>query len=129
MIHKKSRTPATAPPSNTTPLPTKTQCRIIITQSSKVALKVDNLIMRNTINNTLTKANTPKHILVLSVIYNSQGNMILIMKEGCLAVNGTQLPLINHLPSSLLSHGRKAVGKPLHLRSPLKWCDISIDTV
>src|SRR6266480_4298623 len=44
-------------------------------------------------------------------------------------VNGTQLPSINHLPSSLLSHGRKAVGKPLHLRSPLKWCGISIATV
>src|SRR5204863_4479879 len=47
----------------------------------------------------------------------------------CLTVNGTQLPSINHLPSSLLSHGRKAVGKPLHLQSPLKWCGISIATV
>src|SRR5436190_21490570 len=46
-----------------------------------------------------------------------------------LSVNRTQLPSINHLPSSLLSHGRKAVGKPLHLRSPLKWCGISIATV
>ena len=41
--------------------------------------------MRNTINNALTKANAPKHILVLSVTYNGQGNMILTTKEGCLA--------------------------------------------
>jgi len=84
-IHKKSRTPATAPPSNTTPLPTKAQRRIVITRSSKVAPKVDNLIMRNTINNALTKANAPKHVLILSVTYNSQGNMILTTKEGCVA--------------------------------------------
>ena len=69
-IHKKSRTPAAAPPSDTTPLPTKAQRRIVITRSSKVPPKVDNLIMRNTINNALTKVNTSKHILILSITYN-----------------------------------------------------------
>ena len=36
-------------------------------------------------NMVITKANALKHILVLSVTYNGQGNMILTTKEGCLA--------------------------------------------
>ena len=56
----------------------------------------------------------------------------IILGQNCIViqdVNGTQLPSTNHLPSSLLSHRRKAVGKPLHLQSPLKWCGISITIV